>query len=214
MIYFDFKQVYDTVCHSKLLAKLTSYGICGNTLAWIEAFLCSHSQSVYISQSISTPKSVVNGVPQGSVLGPMQFLLFINDLVDIFNDIPMSLSLFADDLKLYTYYKGDASHDDLQTATDRLIDWWQLDYGSYRLLYQNVFDFRIINPQWKLSHIINNKHYYIENNVLPFSDHIQDLGIYHDTRLKYDQHISLIVHKAYTRAIRILSVFILAIHLF
>ena len=123
VIYFDFKQVYDTVCHSKLLAKLTSYGICGNALVWIEAFLCSHSQSVYISQSISTPKSVVNGVPQGSVLGPMQFLLFINDLVDIFNDIPMSLSLFADDLKLYTCYKGDASHDDLQTATDRLIDW-------------------------------------------------------------------------------------------
>jgi len=86
---------------------------------------------------------------------------------------------------------------------------WQL-----QIAIPKCFGFRIINPQWKLSHIINNKLYYIENNVLPFSDHIQDLGIYHDTRLKYDQHISLIVHKAYTRAIRILSVFILVIHLF
>jgi len=69
------------------------------------------------------------------------------------------------------------------------------------------FGFRIINPQWKLAHTINNKLYYIENNVLPFSDHIRDLGIYHDTRLKYDQQISLIVHKAYTRAVLILKCF-------
>ena len=54
---------------------------------------------------------------------------------------------------------------------------------------------------------MNNKLYYIEDNVLPFSDHIRDFGIYHNTRLKYDQHISLIVHKAYTRAVLILKCF-------
>ena len=59
------------------------------------------------------------------------------------------------------------------------------------------------------SHTMNNKLCYIEDNVLPFSDHIRDLGIYHNTRLKYDQHISLIVHKAYrpTRAVLILKCF-------
>ena len=144
VIYFDFKKAFDTVCHSKLLAKLVSYSICGNALTWIEAFLCGRSQSVRIGQSISTPISVISGVPQRSVLGPTLFLLFINDLVDIFNDLPVSLSLFADDLKLYTCYKVDASHDDLQIAIDRLIDWarlWQL-----QIAIPKCFGFRIINP--------------------------------------------------------------------
>jgi len=79
--------------------------------------LCGRRQSVRIGQSISTPKSVTSGVPQGSVFGPTLFLPYIDDLVDILNDLPVSLSLFADDLKLYTCYKVDASHDDLQTST-------------------------------------------------------------------------------------------------
>ena len=115
------------------------------------------------------------------------------------------MSLFADDLKLYTCYKVDASHDDVQTAIDRLIDWarlWQLQIAIPKCL-----GFRIINPQWKLAFTINNKLYYNEDNVLPFSDHIRYLGIYHDTRLKYDQHISLFVHTAYTPAVLILRCF-------
>ena len=78
--------------------------------------------------------------------------------------------------------------------------------GDSSTSISKCFGFRFINPQWKLANTINNKLYYVEDNVLPFSDHIRDLGIYHDTRLKYD-HISLIVHKAYTHAVLILKCF-------
>jgi len=205
VIYFDFKKAFDTVCHNKLLSKLKSYGICGNLLSGIEDFLCGRSQSVRIGEVISAAVPVISGVPQGSVLGPTLFLLFINDVSDIFNDLLVRFSLFADDLKLYTFYKLDASHSDLQIAVDRLTNWarlWQL-----QIAVSKCSTFRIFNPQWKIAEDIVNKSYSIDGSILPFADCIRDLGIHHDCRLKYDQHISIIVHNAYKRAALILKSF-------
>jgi len=87
VIFFDFRKAFDSVCHSKLLAKLRSYGIHDNLFVWIEAFLHGRSQSVRIGEAISAVTPVISGVPQGSVLGSTLFLLYINDIADIFNDL-------------------------------------------------------------------------------------------------------------------------------
>ncbi|BHF62279.1 hypothetical protein SprV_0200526100 [Sparganum proliferum] len=105
VIYTDFKKAFDSVPHKRLIYKLSEIGIRGRLLTWITDFLTGRSQTVCIETSTSTPTPVVSGVPQGSVLGPLLFLVYINDCVD---DLGCSAILFADDVKLWRPIRSDA----------------------------------------------------------------------------------------------------------
>ena len=93
-VFLDFSKAFDTVPHKRLLLKLDHIGIRGKVLKWIQAFLCHRHQRVVINGVSSTWLPVTSGVPQGSVLGPLLFLLYINDLADNLNS---DCRLFADD---------------------------------------------------------------------------------------------------------------------
>ena len=97
-IYLDCRKAFDTVPHKHLLAKLQAYVISGKILKWIESFLSNRSQRVAVKGVLSDPLPVWSGVPQGSVLGPVLFLIYVNDLLD---GIQSFGKLFADDSKLF-----------------------------------------------------------------------------------------------------------------
>ena len=130
IIYFDFAKAFDSVSHPKLLHKLKSYGISGKLFSFISSWLSGRSQSVKIGLSFSSFLHVLSGVLQGSVLGPLLFLIFINDLIDI---IPPEVfpTLFADDLKIFCNQLVHAHLDfpsysfsaSLQTAIDLVFSW-------------------------------------------------------------------------------------------
>ena len=98
LIIMDFAKAFDKVPHRRLLHKLDYYGIRGSTHKWISKWLSGQSQQVVLDGQASDPVPVLSGVPQGSVLGPILFLIFINDLPD---NIKSSVRLFADDCVLY-----------------------------------------------------------------------------------------------------------------
>ena len=126
--YVDFSRAFDSVVHSKLICKLSSYGISDDLLVWLETFLLGRSQCVVINNFVSLPSDVLSGVPQGSVICPLLFLLYVNDVVEIFDD-RVTCKLFADDLKMYTVLSKSIHTSPLSEALERLIHWsrtWQL----------------------------------------------------------------------------------------
>ena len=136
--YIDFAKAFDSVVHSKLIVKCLSLGFSGNLIKIITSFLADRSQKVVIRNAISGSgknrnaisgsENIISGVPQGSVLGPLLFVIFINDLSDVFPSSIVS-KYFADDAKLYTEIKSGEDIDRLQHSLDDLSEWaegWQL----------------------------------------------------------------------------------------
>jgi hypothetical protein len=115
-VFFDFAKAFDKVPHAPLLSKMHALGIRGNVYRWIEAFLSNRSFKVKTGQSLSDASPVSSGVPQGSVLGPLLFLIFINDLPDV---VTSNVLLYADDLKIW----NSTNPTTLQTDINAITAW-------------------------------------------------------------------------------------------
>jgi len=98
VIYLDFSKAFDSVLHERLLLKLRAYGIHGNILEWIKSFLSGRKQNVVVNGVKAVISNVLSGIPQGSVMGPLLFLIYINDVVSV---VKSPALLFADDVKIF-----------------------------------------------------------------------------------------------------------------
>nr|VZI35325.1 unnamed protein product [Spirometra erinaceieuropaei] len=118
--YIDFKKAFDSVSHQRLLNKLSRIGVRGKLLKWIENFLVGRSQTVRLGGQHSAEVTVTNGVPQGSVLGPILFLIYIDDCI---HGLDCKIAMFADDIKLWTVIRNEDDEANLQANLDRLEKW-------------------------------------------------------------------------------------------
>ena len=97
-IYLDLSKAFDTIDHSILLNKLNYYGIQGNSLKWFESYLTNRKQHVEFKECLSTLKVITTGVPQGSILGPLLFIIYMNDISKV--TTKFHFTLYADDTSL------------------------------------------------------------------------------------------------------------------
>ena len=120
VVFLDFAKAFDKVPHRRLISKLLNYGISGKLLTWIESFLSNRRQRVVLGDTVSDWSAVTSSVPQGSVLGPTLFILYINDLVDIIKNRSI---LYADDTKIICPVASAEERDMLQGDINNIVDW-------------------------------------------------------------------------------------------
>jgi hypothetical protein len=128
-ILLDFSKAFDNVPHERLAAKLHHYGVRGNTLSWIKSFLANRDKQVILDGAKSNSALVSSGVPQGTVLGPLLFLVCINDLL---SNVNATGRLFADDCLLYRTIKTTNDEVSLQNNLDTLQQWekdWLMSFN-------------------------------------------------------------------------------------
>ena len=127
-IYLDFMKAFDTVPHKRLTYKLRMNGISPSILRWIEGFLTGLKQRICVNGSMSKWADVTSGIPHGSVLGPILFVIYINDLP---NEIKSDIYMFADDTKVFRTIKTNDDQCILQDDLDGLTAWsteWLLTF--------------------------------------------------------------------------------------
>ena len=198
-MYTDIAKAFDSVSHLKLLLKVEAYGFKSDLLKWIKGFLKDCIQCVYIRNNVSPPISAVtSGVPQGSVLGPLLFLIYINDLPD--NVVsPAGIKIFADGTKLYLAYVNNETSP-LTQSLQTFCSWsqtWQLSVAYNKC---SVISF---GSQSDLPFTP----YSLTGIPLQSVSSIRDLGVCLTSDLKPSTHCSSVAAMAFNRSSLLLKGF-------
>ena len=189
VIYLDFRKAFDSVSHNELLFKLWCLGIRGNLWCWFKAYLSDRMQCVAINGHTSGLLPVLSGVPQGSILGPLLFLLFINDLPQSVRS--SSMLLFADDAKCFRPITNPSDCSLLQDDLVRLLDWsnkWKLHFNISKCALVRFSYGTPISPA---------SSYCMGDQDIVALDCLRDLGVLISDDLSWSAHYDLLCSRAY-----------------
>ena len=184
IIYLDFQKAFDKVPHSRLILKLAAHGISGDVLRWIENWLRGRKQRVVLGGQESEWSDILSGVPQGSVLGPILFVLYINDIDDTVNS---KILKFADDTKIYHRVDSADGIESMRVDLYNLVSWskeWQMLFNIDKC---KVMHLGYNNPK------VN---YVMESTQLQEVSEEKDLGIIVSDDLKWEKQCIAAVKQA------------------
>ena len=184
VLYLDFSKAFNSVPHERLFLKLEAYGIQGKVLQWIRSFLSQRKQAVVINGVKLATSNVLSGVPQGSVIGPLLFSIYVNDLPSV---VSSQVLLFADDVKLFCPIVNQQSNFQLEQDLLLLKEWsmkWLLNFNIVKTFVTHLGN---SNP----CHT-----YYMDGQPLQVVSEHKDLGIIVDSSLKFHSQATSAINKA------------------
>jgi len=197
-IFLDFRKAFDSVSHDILLGKLSHYGFRGVALNWIKSYLSERKQMTVVGDANSSMKRLTHGVPQGSILGPLFFLIFINDLPN--SSSFFSYVLFADDSTLSTTFSEANSVATFRTINAELMNvskWLRANKISINLNKTKCIAF-----SYRKS--IDIPQVCMDGSEITRTDCVKFLGLYLDQHLTFKQHINHVSEKV-SKSLGILS---------
>ena len=186
-IFLDFRKAFDKVPHKKLLYKLKIAGINAEVIEWIKDFLTDREQRVVLDGISSNLVKVTSGVPQGSVIGPLLFLIYINDLS---KEIDSKVRVFADDTVIYREIKGSEDRLALSNDLDKIMKWcddWELDLNIDKCSVVKFFE---------RQSAVNDYSYKLRGENLSVVESVKYLGVTLTNNLSWSTHIRIICGKA------------------
>ena len=201
LVFFDYSKAFDRVNIAVLLDKLFDMGICGLNLDWIRSFLV-RTMRVRVAGLLSEPRTVESGVPQGSVLGPVLFLLYINHVV---NELTCNVKIFADDIKIYLGFSllpGVVASTVLQENIDKLVNTsssWNLNINADKCAVMRFTPKNCPLP------VIGLSPYRANGVALQFTSEHPDLGVRINRNMKFHNHIRSRVNVAGALTTNLLS---------
>ena len=191
VVFLDLKKAFDTVNHEILLRKLELYGITGSALALIQSYLSDRTQKCQLADKMSSERNVKCGIPQGSILGPLLFLIYINDLPECLNQA--TSRLFADDTNL-TVAGETIGEVELAMNNDlaRIKEWLLANKLSLNVAKT---EFMLIGSDYKISNLVTQPIIKIDQTKIKQVFKSRVLGVDIDNKLKWTNHIDIVAKK-------------------
>ena len=190
-IFFDLRKAFDSVPHRPLVDKLANLGLDVHALSWITSYLTNRKQHVVVGGESSLDTPVLSGVPQGSVLGPLLFLVYIDNVSDVLLSDRSTLNLYADDMLLYKPVKSMEDIHHLQMDIDTISDWVNCNNLT---LNPTKCKTMIISQKWNL--VKPHAQFTLNSSPLEQVETFKYLGILLSLDLSWSSHIDFICTKA------------------
>ena len=199
VVYLDYSKAFDVVDHHILLRKLRKVGISGKIGKWIHNYITKRTQKVTINGKFSREETVGSGVPQGSVLGPILFLIMISDIDN--SVFKSKVSSFADDTKISHIINLRQDCEDLQSTLATIYDWSKANNLKF-----NEDKFQAL--RYGSNHETNFDYKTPSNNIIPNESYVKDLGILMSSNLRFSEQINSVASKCRSLCGWILRTFI------